>query len=184
MSRTGQVFTKDLSIPARQHELLGMDFGEGPERKTLIFALVTFAAWSAVCAPILGAPTETTFSIYFLPPALLSFLGMRPSRRCPRRRIITEVALALRYPFRGSEPIIKLGQRRARRAERLPLGTRLERLSAGTRQLAGSTPPPWTAPKASTSATQWTDAPTSTPITLNQRAVLVSQDALDERLSR
>lgn len=184
MARTGQVFTKDLRIPSRQHELLGLDMGEGPERKTLIFGLVVTGLWVALCAPLLGTPTTVTFSIYFLPPVLFTFVAMLPSSRCSSRRLITELLLSVRYVGKGSEPIIKLGRRPASRPERIPLRRRLDRLTAGAQQLAGSQPPPWVAADPAAQEMSWKDKPAGRPVRVSQRTLILGQGALEARLTQ
>lgn len=123
--RAGRTLTSHFQLETRQHDLLGLDLGEGPPRRALIFGAVVFALWVLLCAPILGPPSQSTFSLYVIPPILLSAWGMQPSPRHPRRRRFTDWALTARHATRGHRPVIHLGARAAHRSEYLPLRRRL-----------------------------------------------------------
>jgi len=184
MARQGRIYTKDLAIEPRQHELLGLDLGEGPERRTIGFGLVVFALWVAITAPILGVPTQITFTFYILPPSLITWFGRQTSARLPRRRRVTEWVLALRYPLVGAEPIIKLGARSPSDAERLPLSIRWQRWRSGARVLTGVTTPGWVDSVETTHDRHWVGKPSGKPIQLSQHPVLLGTSALAERLAR
>lgn len=124
MSTSGRVLTPHLELESRQHELFGLDLGEGPTRRGLIFGLLMLSTWCLVWAPFLGVPNKYTFSLYFLPPMIVTVLGMRDSPRTARRRWLTDWALALRYAVVGHQPVIRWGARPPTRRELIPLAQR------------------------------------------------------------
>ena len=64
--RAGRTLTSHFQLETRQHDLLGLDLGEGPPRRALIFGAMVFVVWVLLCAPLLGAPTQNTFSLYVI----------------------------------------------------------------------------------------------------------------------
>ncbi len=122
--RTARNYTGAFSLETRQHTILGIDLGDGPSRKPLIFGFVVFAVWIALMWFILGAPGRNTATLYILPPALLTWFGAQRSTSNPRRFRFTTWVLAAMYVLRGHLPIISLGRRRPARAEITPLNQR------------------------------------------------------------
>jgi len=118
--RIGRTVTKQLKIETRQHEMLGLDLGEGPRRKDLILALVIIPAWVFFLFLLIGAPTKGNMLLYMLPPVLFLKYGVSESETNPRRMNFTQWILAIRYVLVGHRPIIRAGARRASKAEYIP----------------------------------------------------------------
>lgn len=176
--RAGRVLTSHMEIEPRQHDLLGLDLGEGPKRKTLVFGLVSLVVWCALLAPFLGVPTRLTFSLYFLPPIIITIFGIRPSTRTRRRQTLTDWALSARYALLGHRPVIRLGQRRAGRGETLPLMTRwsvLRTLVSGLSPRAQR--PPWATPERDERRQRRS---IGRPVTLEQKPTLIGSQAMYE----
>lgn len=124
--RGGRTYTGHFQMQndTRQHELLGLDLGEGVPRRALVLGTLVSLVWAGLLFPILGAPGKGTFSLYFLPPILLVTYGMQPSSRFLSRRRHTDWALRAHYLLRGHRPLIRLGARAADRSEYLPIRDR------------------------------------------------------------
>ncbi|MEH6375912.1 hypothetical protein V7793_16470 [Streptomyces sp. KLMMK] len=123
--RVGHTFTRHFDLETRQHELLGMDLGEGPTRRVLVTGAVIYAVWMGAFLLVFGWPSELFFTLYFAPPALITFYGSQRSRRNERRWNLTQWALTIRYLTVGHRPVINGGRRAADRSEWLPLRARL-----------------------------------------------------------
>ena len=117
MSRVGVTLTRTMDIEPRQHDLFGMDLGEGPLRGQLVFGFMAFALWLGVTIPLtlltIGHVTPNLALLYIAPPAALTMFGWRRREDNPRRRAITQWLLAIRYVLRGHEPIVTLGRHNA-----------------------------------------------------------------------
>lgn len=132
MAREGRTLTKAMSIEARQHELFGIDLGEGPVRSALVFGFAVTLMWWLVLFATIGPPSVSGESrlgglwvlAWFLPPIGLVAFGWQEDKDNPRRRNITKWALAVRQVARGHRPITALG-RTERKADRLPLVERV-----------------------------------------------------------
>lgn len=122
--RTARNYTGAFQLETRQHTLLGIDLGEGPPRKPLVFGLVVFALWIPLLWVILDGPSRTTATLFILPPALLTWFGAQKAPNNPRRFRFTTWVLAIVFVLRGHLPIISLGRRRSTRAERTPWSQR------------------------------------------------------------
>jgi hypothetical protein len=118
--RTGTTYTRHFDLDTRQHELLGIDLGEGAPRRALVIGMVLFLVWSGGLILVFGAPGIYSFTLYFLPPLLATWVGMQRSRRFDRRLNITQWAIFLRYLTLGHRPIICGGRRAAARSEWIP----------------------------------------------------------------
>jgi len=118
--RVSRTLTHHFEIETRQYDLLGIDLGEGARRRMIIFGAVVVLAWVALLVPILGVPTQTTTSLYIVPPFVITAFGWRAGKYHERRRRVTEWALAVRYALRSHRPIIGLGARAADSSEYLP----------------------------------------------------------------
>jgi len=127
--RTARNYTNAFSLETRQHTLLGIDLGEGPPRKPLVFGIIIFALWIALMWFVLGAPTKYTATIYILPPALITWFGAQRAPNNSRRFRFTTWVLAAAFVLRGHLPIIGLGRRRPTRAEITPWSQRRPDLS-------------------------------------------------------
>lgn len=122
--RTGRTVTKQLQFETHQHEILGVDLGEGPKRKELWIALVLIPAWVALLWLIIGAPTKANSLLFMAPPFLFLKYGVNENERNPRRMNFTQMILALRYSLTGHRPIVRAGARSASRSEYMPLSQR------------------------------------------------------------
>ncbi|GHF44202.1 hypothetical protein GCM10010218_26900 [Streptomyces mashuensis] len=123
--RVGHTFTRHFDLETRQHELFGMDLGEGPSRRVLVTGAVIYAVWVGGLLLVFGVPSKFLFTLYFAPPALITFYGSQRSRRNERRWNLTQWALAVRYLTVGHRPVVNGGRRAADRSEWLPLRARL-----------------------------------------------------------
>lgn len=122
--RTARNYTGAFALETRQHTILGIDLGEGPPRKPLVFGLIVFVVWIALLWFVLGAPGKNTATFYILPPALITWFGAQRSVSNPRRFRFTTWVLAAVFVLRGHLPIIGLGRRRPTRAEKTPWSQR------------------------------------------------------------
>ncbi|WP_432089590.1 hypothetical protein [Streptomyces sp. bgisy095] len=122
--RTGTTYTRHFDVETRQHELLGLDLGEGVPRRVLVLGLVLFVTWTGGFLLLFGAPNKVTFSLYFLPPLLIAAIGTQRSKKMDRRWNITLWTLGARYLVFGHRPIICGGRRAAARAEWIPRRSR------------------------------------------------------------
>lgn len=185
---TGRTVTKQLKIETRQHELMGLDLGEGPRRRDLLLALVVIPVWVAFVWLILGPPNKYTSLLYMAPPMLFLVYGIQEHSRNPRRMNITQWTLALRHGISGHKPLIRGGVRRPSRGEYLPAGDRwpLGRMAsaAGARHLTNRDGSLDWDEVAQVPGLGWTrrHARTATtaqpPITISPKAYLYSTDAL------
>ncbi|MGW3503009.1 hypothetical protein ACWDMY_20250 [Streptomyces globisporus] len=115
--RTGHTYTDHFRLETRQHELLGMDLGEGIPRRVLILTAVLYLVWDGLLLLLLGLPTKLSATLYLLPPGLAVAYGARPSTRVPRRIALTGWAISARYLITGHRPVICGGRRAATRSE-------------------------------------------------------------------
>jgi len=121
----GRTLTKQLTVEARQHEILGLDLGEGPKRSTIALGLAAVIIWSGVCLLVIGPPTADTLTLYLLPPGVALGMGLQEDAQNPRRTRLTGWALRIRYVLIGHRPILALGTTPARRGEMIPARFRL-----------------------------------------------------------
>lgn len=131
--RTGSTYTDHFRIEGRQHELFGVDLGEGYPRGAILFAFVAYVVW---CLPIFllaGLPGPNFLSLYIVPPGIVTMLGYRMSPNDRRRNIAVWIIRA-RYRVFGHRPVICGGRRAASRSEWLPRSHR--RRSADVDELA------------------------------------------------
>lgn len=131
--RAGHTYTRDFDLETRQHEILGLDLGEGPTRRAVVVGLLLIVVWAGGLIALFGMPSKYVFSLYFLPPVIITAYGTRRSEKNPRRWKLTGWALTLRYVIVGHRPVINGGRRFASRTEWLPLR---ERLGSRTETLA------------------------------------------------
>jgi hypothetical protein len=142
--RVGRTLTHHFEIETRQYDVLGIDLGEGARRRMIIFGAVIVLAWVGLLVLIFGWPSKPTFSLYVVPPFVVTALGWRPGKYHERRRRVTEWALSARYALLSHRPVIALGARAADRSEYLRLSERipLRRMAALAR---GQKTPDWEA---------------------------------------
>ncbi|MEU7153824.1 hypothetical protein AB0B15_38290 [Streptomyces sp. NPDC045456] len=117
LMRRGHTYTDHFSLDTRQHELLGMDLGEGIPRRALLLGLALYVAWTGPLLLLFGLPSRITFTAYFLPPLLVVVYGVQRSRRTHRRWNVTNWSISARYLLLGHRPIICGGRRAATRSE-------------------------------------------------------------------
>ncbi|MGV9315207.1 hypothetical protein ACWDR0_23935 [Streptomyces sp. NPDC003691] len=115
--RTGRTYTRHFELDTRQHELLGVDLGEGAPRRALVLGLILFGVWFGGLTLLFGLPGKITFTLYFLPPVIVSVYGAQRSQAVDRRWNMTRWAIGIRYLVLGHRPIICGGQRAAARGE-------------------------------------------------------------------
>jgi hypothetical protein len=125
MTRLGHTYTRHFDLETRQHEILGMDLGEGPSRRLLVTGAAIYAVWTGGLLLLFGVPSQLTFTLYFAPPAVITYYGAQRSRKNERRWNLTRWALTVRYLTVGHRPIVNGGRRAAERVEWLPLRARL-----------------------------------------------------------
>ncbi|MFE0654367.1 hypothetical protein ACFVZH_38115 [Streptomyces sp. NPDC059534] len=118
--RRGHTYTRQFDIDPRQHELLGVDLGEGAPRRALVLGLILFVVWTGPLLLLFGLPSEISFTAYFLPPIVTAVYGTQRSVKVEQRWNITRWALSARYLVIGHRPIICGGRRAATRSEWLP----------------------------------------------------------------
>ncbi|MFE4497116.1 hypothetical protein ACFRKD_32190 [Streptomyces niveus] len=133
--RQGHTYTRAFELETKQHELLGIDLGEGVPRRALVLGLVLYALWTGSLLLLFGFPSKITFTAYFLPPLLVTIYGTQKSRTLDRRWNITRWAIGTRYLVLGHRPIICGGRRAASRSEWI---SRRARWAPKTAFLAGS----------------------------------------------
>ncbi|OKI50345.1 hypothetical protein [Streptomyces sp. MJM1172] len=125
MSRVGHTYTRHFDLDTRQHEILGLDLGEGPSRRLLVTGAVLYAVWAGGMLLLFGAPSKITFTLYAAPPGVITFYGAQRSKANERRRNLAQWSLFLRYLMVGHRPVINGGRRAAARSEWLPMRARL-----------------------------------------------------------
>lgn len=176
---TGRTLTKDLKIEARQHEIFGLDLGEGPKRTTIFLTLAVFAVWVPICWLVFGAllhvEAKTMFSLFIIPPGVFLAFGLQESTKQPRRARITEWALTVRYALSNHRPIIRLGQRVASRNEFVPASHRFRGQFWREHVTPWRVAPAWETPEPEHDRL---DLPVGPAIRLNQKARLIGQERL------
>lgn len=154
MSRTGRTVSRQLHIESRQHELFGVDLGEGIPRKVLLIGAIVFVLWAGLVFSVTRTFNQQMMFIYGFPPILFVQLGIQENPKNARRWRFTQLILRIRYAFRGHRPIIRFGRRAADRHEFLPVTERFggalgqaiarirpERAESGEQQAAVSISP-------------------------------------------
>ncbi|MBF4639338.1 hypothetical protein [Clavibacter michiganensis] len=149
----GRTITKALTVEARQHELFGIDLGDGFRRREAGLGVLVFLATLPVTYVIANATGFLQKAPQFAVPAMMLpglvvvMVGFLPSEANPRRVYLTVAALTIRYLLVGHLPIISLGAREPSRLERLSLRDRtlpaiavvVNRVSQGARQMRTET---------------------------------------------
>lgn len=182
MATQGTVFTPHFEIEPRQHELLGLDLGEGPPRRALILGALGLVLWAVPLVVIFGWPNQNTTTFYILPPALVIAFGLSKSGRMRRRIRLTEWALAIRYAL-TSRPVIRYGARRATTSEQLPVKERWSFLTRATQRLVPTgTTPPWEAPGKAGASAAHKQTPNGRTLHLHPRSNVIGAETLLARL--
>lgn len=122
--RTGRTLTRHFQLETRQHDLFGVDLGEGIPRSTLALGAVAFTVWTGLLLAVFGIPAAKFASFYVLPPGLVTVFGARRSRTVDRRRNVTCWGIAARYLTVGHLPVVCGGRRDADRPERVAVRAR------------------------------------------------------------
>ncbi|MEW2374243.1 hypothetical protein AB0940_33550 [Streptomyces sp. NPDC006656] len=123
MTYTGY-FTR---LEPRQHELFGVDLGQGIARRTLLLGVLTFALWDGLVFLAIGFPSVKWLTLYMLPPVVVTVLGAQPSKRCDRRAVLATWVIGAHYQVWGHRPVICGGRVVAHRSEWIPRPARWER---------------------------------------------------------
>ncbi|MEU4755528.1 hypothetical protein AB0F93_31720, partial [Micromonospora tulbaghiae] len=83
---------------------MGVDLGEGAPRRALILGGLLYLLWTGGLLMVFGLPNKVAFTLYFLPPLLVTIFGAQRSRRNERRWNMTYWALTVRYVVLGHRP--------------------------------------------------------------------------------
>lgn len=124
MSRTGRTVSRQLHIESRQHELFGVDLGEGIPRKVLLIGALAFVLWAGLVFSVTRTFNQQMMFIYGFPPVMFVQLGIQESPKNARRWRLTQLILRIRYAVRAHRPVVRFGRRAADRHEFLPLTAR------------------------------------------------------------
>lgn len=149
----GRTITKALTIEARQHELFGIDLGDGFRRREAALGAAVFLAtlpFTFAIAKLLGffdAAPQFAIPLMAAPGLVIVIGGFRQSESNPRRMNLTVVAIGLRYLFVGHQPVVALEGRAPSQLERLTLWQRVRptialavnRWSQGARRMDAET---------------------------------------------
>ncbi len=167
----GRVFTRSFTFETKQHNLLGLDLGEGVPRRALVVGSIIVLAWFTLLTLLFGLPNGRTLTFYLTIPGIIVWYGFQPSTKVSRRKQITDWILNLRWITIGHKGIINgdLARRRdwLTLRERLPL----DRLIQFFKQAPDVDP--WTRQEAESRPFKAAEA-----ITLAQTATLTSPQAM------
>ncbi|MFJ8676791.1 hypothetical protein [Streptomyces sp. NPDC093589] len=130
--RTSNTYTRHWDIETRQHELLGIDLGEGIPRKTLRHGIVFFGLWWGGWLLLAGFPSQSAVPFFLLPPGWLTWAGAKRSLTYWRRTNLLVWGVHAQYLLRGVQPVIGRGRIPVRR---LGLRQRTRRLGERFGQL-------------------------------------------------
>lgn len=174
MAREGHTLTRTMGFEPRQHELLGLDLGDGPPRRALLWGALVFLVWWGFLWLLTGGPTSQTSLVWLLPPALLAVYGWRDGRTARRRRV-TEWVLTIRWLRRGHTPVISLGRHTPTRSEHVGWWDRIGHRFGHDDPLAVLLP--WRADPANLSGNRPNlSAPAGAAVSSSTRAQLISTD--------
>ncbi|MGW6865899.1 hypothetical protein [Streptomyces sp. NPDC054901] len=137
--RQGMTYTGYFSrLESRQHELLGVDLGQGVSRRTLLLGLITFTLWDSPLLLAFGIPSVQWLTIYLLPPVVLTVLGAQPSKGCDRRTVLAGWVIGAHYQIHGHRPVIRGGRVVADRSEWIPRPARWARVAPALTRAVGA----------------------------------------------
>lgn len=131
--RASRTFSRHWDIETRQHELLGLDLGEGIPRTTLKYGAVICALWWGAWFLVLGFPAQYAVPLFLLPPVAVTYYGARRNTTYWRRTNLRMWAIKLNYLHSGLRPVIGRGRIPPPRS---PLRLRARRLGEAVPQLA------------------------------------------------
>ncbi|MFD8025784.1 hypothetical protein ACFV6G_35895 [Streptomyces lavendulae] len=128
--REGMTYTGYFSrLESRQHELFGVDLGQGISRRTLLLGLITFTLWDGPLFLLIGFPSVQWLTLYMLPPVVVTVLGAQQSKRCDRRTVLAGWVIGAHYQVHGHRPVICGGRVVAHRSGWIPRSARWERFA-------------------------------------------------------
>ncbi|MEV6681245.1 hypothetical protein AB0N09_30905 [Streptomyces erythrochromogenes] len=109
--RETRTYTEYWDVQTYQHELLGMDLGEGIPRTTLRYGAAIFAIWWALCLLLVGAPSQPILvPLFIIPPGLITLVGSRRSTVYWRRTNLQMWAVRAVFLLTGVRPLIGRGR--------------------------------------------------------------------------
>ncbi|MFF9785675.1 hypothetical protein [Streptomyces nigrescens] len=108
--RTAHTYTRHWDLETRQHELLGLDLGEGLPRTTLKYGAVIFPMWWGIWLLLFGFPPQPLIPVFLLPPLGLTYYGAKRSSAYWRRTNLLVWGVRLNYLNHGVRPVIGRGR--------------------------------------------------------------------------
>ncbi|MFE2640194.1 hypothetical protein ACFXKF_36520 [Streptomyces scopuliridis] len=108
--RTSYTYSRHWDIETRQHELLGLDLGEGLPRTTLRYGAVIFPAYWGLWLLLFGFPPQPLAPVFLLPPLFLTYYGAKRSAAYWRRTNLLVWAIRLNYLHTGVRPVLGRGR--------------------------------------------------------------------------
>lgn len=102
----GRTVTASLEFETRQHEIFGIDLGEGVSRLLLVMGGGLFSLWFAFLYLLFGPPTQMTVMLYVTIPAVVIFYAFQDDPKRARRKRIAGWANRIRYAIRGHRPFV------------------------------------------------------------------------------
>ncbi|MFD7553564.1 hypothetical protein ACFV9E_03360 [Streptomyces sp. NPDC059835] len=110
MARTSHTYSRHWDIETRQHELLGLDLGEGLPRTTLRYGAVIFPVYWGLWLALFGLPPQPAAPLFLLPPLFLTYFGAKRSLAYWRRTNLKLWAIRLNYLHTGVRPVLARGR--------------------------------------------------------------------------
>lgn len=126
--RESNTYSRHWDLETRQHELLGIDLGEGVRRTTLRYGALFIGTWWTGWLVLFGVPSPQTVPLFLIPPITLTHLGSKRSLTYWRRTNLLVWSVHVHYLVRGVRPVIGRGRIPTRR-----LGVRLRARRLGER---------------------------------------------------
>jgi hypothetical protein len=108
--RISRTYSKHWDIETRQHELLGLDLGEGLPRTTLRYGAVIFPLYWGTWLLTVGFPPQVLAPLFLLPPLGLTYYGAKRSVAYWRRTNLLVWAIRLNYLHTGVRPVLGRGR--------------------------------------------------------------------------
>ncbi|GLF98285.1 hypothetical protein [Streptomyces yaizuensis] len=103
--RTSYTYSRHWDVETRQHELLGLDLGEGLPRTTLRYGAVVFPLYWGTWLLLFGFPPQPLAPLFLLPPLALTYYGAKRSAAYWRRTNLLVWAIRLNYLHTGVRPV-------------------------------------------------------------------------------
>ncbi|MEU8779917.1 hypothetical protein [Streptomyces sp. NPDC048606] len=135
--REGTTYTRHFALEARQHELFGVDLGQGIARRTMLLGALAFGLWDGIGIALFGFPSPDWLTVYLLPPLLVTVLGAQPARRCDRRSVLACWVIAGQYQVWGHRPVVRGGRAQVHRSEWIPRAERWARQAPVLTRIVG-----------------------------------------------